>query len=85
MIDIENAGEVPVEQVEVDMPPDASNWHLLTDDLASYPIPVLDPGDTQTAHVAVTMGEHASVEVTLRGLVAGEPYERRRTVSVIGA
>jgi uncharacterized membrane protein len=84
VMDIENTGHVPVEQVEVDIPPEASNWHLLTDGLASYPIPVLDPGDRQTAHVAVSMGPHASVEVTLRGLAGGEPYERRQTVSVIG-
>ncbi len=85
VMDIENTGEVPVEQVEVDMPSEAFNWQLLTDGLASYPIPVLEPGDRQAAHVAVTMGPHASIEVTLRGLVDGDPYERRRTVSVIGA
>lgn len=85
VMDIENTGEVPIEQVEVVLPPEAFNWHLLTDGLASYPIRLLEPGDKQTAPVAVTMGPHASVEVTLRGLVAGKPYERRRTVSVIGA
>jgi hypothetical protein len=85
VMDIENTGEVPVEQVEVDMPSEAFNWHLLTDGLANYPIPVLEPGDRQTAHVAVTMGPHASVEITLRGLVEGQPYERRRVVSVIGS
>jgi hypothetical protein len=85
VMDIENTGEVPVEQVEVDMPSEAFNWHLLTDGLANYPIPVLEPGDTQTAYVSVTMGPHASIEVTLRGLVEGQPYERRRTVSVIGS
>jgi hypothetical protein len=84
VMDIENTGDVAVEQVEVDLPPEATNWQLLTDALASYPIRVLEPGDAQAVPVAVSMGPHASIEVTVRGLVDGVPYERRRTVSVIG-
>lgn len=84
VLDIENTGDVPVEEVEVDLPPDARNWGMLTEALAAYPIRVLDPGDTQSVHLAVAMGGPASVEAVVRGRVDGVPYERPRTISVIG-
>jgi uncharacterized membrane protein len=84
VLDIENSGDIPIEEVEVDLPEEVGNWHLLTDALASYPIPVLDPGDSQSIHLAVTMGGPAAVEAVVRGRVDGVPYERSRTLSVIG-
>ena len=80
VMDIENTGDVTVEEVEVELP----NWHLQTDGLARYPIPTLEPGDVQSAYVSISINSPASVEITLRGLAGGKPYERRQTVSVIG-
>lgn len=84
VLDISNAGNVPVEQVEVEIPPEAYNWQLLTDAFATYPIPVLEAGDTVSAPLAISMGQHAAVEAVVRGRVDGVSYERPRTLSVIG-
>ncbi len=84
VLDITNTGDVLVEQVEVDLPPNVTNWQVLTEAFATYPIRVLAPGDTQTFPVAVAMGGPASVEAVVRGNVDGVPYERDRTISIIG-
>lgn len=84
VLDIENTGDTTIEQVEVEVPPGVGNWSLLTEALASYPIRALEPGDRESMPLVVTMGPHTSVEVTLRGRASGVPYERKRTVSIIG-
>ena len=42
-------------KVEIELPPDVRNWHMMADALATYPIRILEPGDVQSVHVAVTM------------------------------
>lgn len=81
---VKNVGDVPVERIEWIFPEDVTNWQVFQDSLASYPIPVLEPGDEQTALLAVTMGGPAAIEITLRGWVGEAEYTRKRTLSVIG-
>ncbi len=79
-----NSGDVPISEVEVDPPQTDSGWTLLTDALATYPIPVLEPGDDVAIPVIVVMGAPVSIELSLSGRAEGVPYERRRTVSFLG-
>jgi hypothetical protein len=79
---IRNVGSVTVEQVECVLPPEATNWHLLTDVLPHYPITALDPGDDLEVVVAVTMGGPAAIDITVQGVVEGVPYSRRRTLTL---
>lgn len=83
VLDVENTGEVAVEQVEIELAPYVSGWTLVTDSLARYPIPRLEPSDKQSLPVIVVMNAPTSVELTLRGVVDDAPYERTRTVSLI--
>jgi len=80
---IENDGDTPVEQVECLFSDDVQNWSLLTEELQTYPIPVLEPGDEQRIRLHVWLGGPSMTEATVRGLANGVPYERKRTLSVI--
>ena len=79
---IENTGDVRIEQVECELPGEATNWGLMTEVLAAWPLPALDPGQSQEIPLALAMGP-SSIEVTLRGRAEAVPYERTQAVSGI--
>jgi hypothetical protein len=81
---VENTGDVVVEHVEVELPPEGDSWRFIFGVLASYPIPSLDPGDRAAIMIAPNAGAPGAIEVVLRGQVRGRPYERRRTLSLFG-
>jgi len=83
-IEITNSGNVRIDEVECVLPDEATNWQLLTDALAAYPIKTLDPGESQAIPVVVTLGPAVSVELTLRGRAEAVPYERTQVVSILG-
>jgi len=78
---IANVGDTTVTDVECLVPDDATNWHLLTEALATYPIRALDPDDRAAIPLSVTMGGPAAIEATLTRKVDGVPYQRARTRS----
>jgi len=77
---IENTGDVRIEQVECELPGEATNWGLMTEVLAAWPLPALDPGQSQEIPLALAMGA-SLIEVTLRGRAEAVPYERKQVVS----
>jgi hypothetical protein len=79
---IENAGDTPIREVTIDLPPEAGGWNFLFDTLASYPIRELEPGGTVAIPIAVVINAPGSIEVLLRGRADGVPYQRRRTLSL---
>jgi len=79
---VTNVGKVPVERVEWTFPSDASRWQLLEGSVVPYPIPLLEPGEAQTALVLVREGGPATVDVILRGWVEGVEYTWQRTLSL---
>lgn len=81
---VKNVGDAPIERIEWIFPESVTNWHVFLDSLATYPIPVLDPDDEQTALVAITFGGPPAVEITLRGWVGEAEYTRKRALSVAG-
>jgi hypothetical protein len=82
-LEIQNTGQVDVEDVECLLPLDVPNWQLMIEVLPSYPIGVLEPHDALAIPLAVTMGGPAAIEVTLQGRRKnGVRYQRHRTLSV---
>ena len=80
--EIENDGPVPVEQVEFELPDGVTNWTIITDGFASYPIRLLEPGDSVRTVASVSMGGPVAIEILLKGLVDGQPYTRTRPISI---
>ena len=76
-----NEGEVRGENVEVVVPEGAEGWRPQFDAVESYPIAVLEPGETVPIPVALAPGAPTTIEVTVRATAAGGPYERQTIVS----
>jgi hypothetical protein len=85
ILSVNNVGDVPVERVQWSLPTGVANWNVSVANISAYPIPVLGPGEEQTAPVIITLGGPTMVEITLRGWVEAVEYTWQRTLSVAGA
>lgn len=85
LMDVVNQGDVPILEVSWELRDPQSAWVFLNNELPSYPVPRLDPGDIATVPVIVAEEMPSSVELWLRGKTeAGHDYERLRTISQWG-
>ena len=66
-IEVSNNGNVDLNGVTLEIPANATNWHVATDMFTSYPIEVLRAGQYERAAATVTMGGPISTHVTVRG------------------
>lgn len=83
LLEIRNAGNTPLHQVEWNIPDDA-RWILLGD-LPEYPLPRLDPGQHIRLPLVITMGSATAVTLTLRAEQAsGAAYEREQLLTMYG-
>jgi hypothetical protein len=82
-VEIANTGDVIVESVEIELPPEGGAWGFIFETLANYPIRSLEPGDTARVLITPVVGAETSIEVILRGRADGVSYERRRMLTLI--
>ncbi|RIK08254.1 MAG: hypothetical protein DCC49_09330 [Acidobacteria bacterium] len=66
-IEINNNGNVDLNEVTLELPEDAVNWHVATDMFTSYPIMVLQAGQFERAAAMVSAGGPISIHATVRG------------------
>lgn len=83
VIVVSNDGNVRVDAIECVLPDDASKWVMLTTSMAAYPIPALEPGDSVSIPLVVTVGSAGALTARLRGRSEAVPYEREVTLSLI--
>ncbi|MGW1551082.1 hypothetical protein [Streptomyces sp. NPDC002346] len=78
---LSNTGTAHVEQVTVDIPPSATSFHIIRDEL---PIDVLRPGESVKLIASVVMGGGKSIfDITIRGnLEDGTPIEFPAKISL---
>lgn len=85
LLELQNRGGVPLNNLQWTIPDDAQNWSILSDVLPEYPIARLDPRDHVRIPVAVSLGGPAIVRVTFHAtLPDGSPFERVEQLSVYG-
>lgn len=83
LLEIRNAGNMPLRQIEWNIPEDA-RWILLGD-LPEYPLRKLDPGEHIRLPLAIAMGSATAVTVTLRAeQPSGDTYEREQLLTIYG-
>jgi hypothetical protein len=82
VIRIINAGTTMFWNVDAVLPPEATNWQLMTEVLPCWPLDELAPDDSVTVPVVVAMGPSAALKLRVRGHSELGPYERSFTISV---
>ena len=85
LVEITNKGSVALQDIDLVLPPEAGNWHLMTHVLPSWPIAELVPRDYRRIPTVLSMGGPVVVEARLTAKTAGgESYEQPVTLSVYG-
>lgn len=67
VIEINNNGNVDLTEVTLELPENATNWHVATNIFTSYPIRVLRAGQFERAAATVSAGGPISIHATVRG------------------
>lgn len=82
LLEIENDGDVPLYAVSWDIP-ESAQWHILENELPSYPIEEIHPGDVAQVPLFLYDTAGPSAQITLRASTRdGESYERTQLLSI---
>jgi hypothetical protein len=83
VFEVANRGNVALQNVSWELPEEAVNWKVFTDQIPEYPIKVLEPGEHMRTLVSITMGGPVSINIALRAeLPDASEYARTCNVSV---
>lgn len=85
LVEIANKGSVALRDIDLVLPPEAGNWHLMTHVLPSWPIAELAPRAYLRIPTVLSLSGPVVVEARLTAKTAGgESYEQPVTLSVYG-
>lgn len=83
LLELSNRGGVSLHDVSFEFTEEARNWHVVTDVLGQYPIPLIEPRAHVRFPMAITMGGVVATTISLKAKTPnGEDYETHVNLSI---